>query len=58
VDGRGEILKHPTAMREAFHLGSALASFEGPTPSGPLDVTLFGSSPPRQAPAETRTRED
>ncbi len=45
VDARGAIRDHPSAMTEAFHLGSALASFAGPMPDEPLDVDLFGSAP-------------
>ena len=57
VDARGDILKHPTAVREAFHLGSALASFEGPAPSGPLDVSLFGATRPRRVPFDDENAE-
>ncbi len=46
VDERGAVLEHPSAMREAFHLGRALASFDGPMPDEPLDVALLGTAPP------------
>lgn len=42
ADKRGAIDGHPTALREAYHLGRALASFTGPMPDGPLDVSLLG----------------
>ena len=45
VDGRGDIRKHPTALKEAYHLGSALGSFSGPMPQGSIDVFLSGAAP-------------
>jgi multimeric flavodoxin WrbA len=44
VDGKGDIARHPTALREAYHLGAALASFSGPMPEGSIDVFLSGEA--------------
>lgn len=49
VDGRGDILKHPSAMPEAFRLGAALADAAAPTPERPATVELFGPAVPGRA---------
>jgi multimeric flavodoxin WrbA len=46
VDGRGDILKHPQAMPEAFRLGAALADPSAPMPPKPVSVELFGPAAP------------
>jgi len=44
VDGRGDILKRPEAMKEAFRLGAALADASAPVPERPVSVELFAPS--------------
>jgi len=41
IDGPGEIEKHPSAMKEAFRLGSELAYHHGRPPEKTIDVELF-----------------
>jgi len=41
VDEAGEIEKHPSAMTEAFRLGSELASSGSAPPEKPVNVELF-----------------
>jgi len=41
VDARGDVLKHPAAMTEAFRLGAGLCAAE-PMPPQPTTVELFG----------------
>ena len=52
VDGRGDILKHPAAMQEAFRLGAALADTAAPVPEKPATVELFGPALPGRAQGE------
>ena len=40
IDARGEIEKHPTAMTEAYRLGSELAASSKPPPEKPVIVEL------------------
>lgn len=40
IDARGEIEKHPSAIDEAYRLGSELASFDTEPPEKPLTVEL------------------
>ena len=40
VDERGDIEKHPTALNEAYHLGSVLADPNVPVPDKPTDIEL------------------
>jgi len=48
VDARGDVLRHPSALREAFRLGEALVRAGAPLPKDPMDVELFDSAgPPR-----------
>ena len=42
VDARGDVLRHPAAMREAFRLGAALCAADAPAPAQPTTVELFG----------------
>jgi multimeric flavodoxin WrbA len=42
VDGKGDVLRHPQAVAEAFRLGAALAAAEAPMPAQPTTVELFG----------------
>lgn len=51
VDGRGDILKHPQAMAEAFRLGGLLAAAEAPMPDAPLTVELSAAPPSGGGPA-------
>ncbi len=41
VDDLGEIHKHPTALKEAFRLGSELINVESPPPQKPINVELI-----------------
>ena len=41
VDDFGEIHKHPTALQEAFRLGTELITAESPPPQKPINVELF-----------------
>jgi len=41
IDAKGEILRHPTAMKEAFRLGTELANPNRPIPSKPVTTELF-----------------
>lgn len=40
VDARGEIEKHPSAMKESFRLGSQLVAADAPPPAKPITVEL------------------
>ena len=40
IDAAGEIKQHPTAMDEAFRLGSELVSSDAPAPEKPVNVEL------------------
>jgi multimeric flavodoxin WrbA len=40
VDKRGDIEKHPSALNEAFRLGSVLADLNAPLPEKPTNVEL------------------
>ena len=40
IDARGEIEKHPTAMKEAYRLGSQLAPIDVSPPDKPIDIEL------------------
>ncbi|MDI6794129.1 MAG: flavodoxin family protein [bacterium] len=44
IDDRGDILKHPIAMKEAFRLGHEFAGEEVPLPQEPVDVDISGNS--------------
>jgi multimeric flavodoxin WrbA len=52
VDERGDILKHPRAMAEAFRLGASLADPALPLPKTPETVELFGPAAPGRAQGE------
>jgi len=41
VDRVGDILSHPTAMKEAFRLGKELMDTSSPAPDKPVNVELF-----------------
>lgn len=41
VDGPGEIENHPSALEEAYRLGSQLASTDTPPPQRPMDTELI-----------------
>ena len=40
VDNRGDIEKHPSALRQAYRLGSVLAAVDAPLPQKPEDIEL------------------
>jgi multimeric flavodoxin WrbA len=40
IDALGEIKKHPTAMNEAYRLGSQLAAIDSVPPNKPIDIEL------------------
>jgi multimeric flavodoxin WrbA len=40
IDALGEIEKHPTAMNEAYRLGSQLAAIDSVPPNKPIDIEL------------------
>lgn len=40
VEGHGEIENHPSAMKEAYRLGSELVTADTPPPKKPIDVEL------------------
>ncbi len=40
VDGRGDIEKHPSALKEAYRLGSVLAATDVSLPQKPTDIEL------------------
>jgi len=40
VEDPGQIKKHPSAMKEAFRLGSELAAADTPLPEKPVDIEL------------------
>jgi multimeric flavodoxin WrbA len=40
VDARGEIEKHPTAMKEAYRLGNQLATIDSAPPDKPINIEL------------------
>ena len=40
IDALGEIKKHPTAMKEAYRLGSQLAASDTKPPEKPIDIEL------------------
>jgi multimeric flavodoxin WrbA len=41
IDARGDIEKHPSALKEAYRLGSILAGGGSPPPKESIDVELF-----------------
>ena len=40
IDSKGEIEKHPTAIKEAYRLGSELAAGDSPPPEKPVTIEL------------------
>ena len=40
IDSLGEIEKHPSALKEAYRLGSLLAATDSPPPQKPIDIEL------------------
>jgi len=40
IDARAEIEKHPSALKEAYRLGSQLATSDTPLPQKPIDIQL------------------
>jgi hypothetical protein len=40
IDAPGEIQKHPSALKEAYRLGSELAAADTPPPEQSIDIVL------------------
>jgi multimeric flavodoxin WrbA len=41
IDALGEVEKHPSALKEAYRLGSQLAATDSPPPQKPIDIELI-----------------